>query len=107
MFLAAVILGSLTVANVISPFLAEGDSDFAKYLPLSNAVGLAGVLGWFMFRLEPRVRSMESTIDRASRVAMIQVLAIDELSQGLRNAAKDRIEEIDLETVARRKEQEK
>lgn len=59
--------------------------------------GIMGVLGWFMYRLEPRLRSMEYTIQQASKSQLLHTIAIaDAQNNGaIVEQAKAIIKEID------------
>lgn len=59
--------------------------------------GLAGLLAYFVYRLEPRLRSMEYTIQQASKVQLLQTIAVaDAQNNGvIVEQAKAIIKEID------------
>ncbi len=63
--------------------------------PLLNIGGIGVVLFWFMWKMEPRLRSMESTIDRNSRAEMIGVLAMTWVPDPLKDQARAIVKEVD------------
>ncbi len=63
--------------------------------------GIAGVLAWFMYKFEPRMRSMEIAIQQSSRAQLVLTLAIAEMldNKGISEQAKAIIKEIDESVV--------
>lgn len=62
----------------MSPFLADGAADWS---PLFNLGGIGVVLGWMMWRAEPRMRAIESAIDRHSATILILMLRDKDTSE--------------------------
>lgn len=57
--------------------------------------GVGGCLVWFMFRSEPRLRAIESAIDRMARSIMLLVGALPSANEAQKLQAKGLIREID------------
>lgn len=63
--------------------------------------GVGGCLVWFMFRSEPRLRSIEASIDRMSRSLMLIVGSLPSANEAQKLQAKGIIQEIDVAAKAR------
>lgn len=62
--------------------------------------GVAGaILAWFMFRLEPRIRSLEESIDRQVRAMMLDLMAHNQLRSETVRQLQQIVEEIDRKTA--------
>jgi hypothetical protein len=71
----------LTAVAVVGAagFLAEVDS-FAPWAPLINMGGVGAVLVWFLWKADPRMRAIESSVDRNTQSILILLLEIDRTS---------------------------
>lgn len=67
----------------------------AVYEPIVNIAGIGAVLGWFMFRNEPRMRAIEAAIDRSSRVQLAMLLLLPNLNDNSKRAAQEIMDEIE------------
>lgn len=94
--MAALLLIPITVGAVIT-LLANvaGSVGGAVYEPIVNIAGIGAVLGWFMFRNEPRMRAIEAAIDRSSRVQLAMLLLLPNLNDSSRKAAQEMVDEIE------------
>lgn len=73
-------------------FLAAGElGDFA---PLVNAFGIAAVLAFVLTKLEPRLRNIETAIDRMSRALLLVVVSKDGPSTAEREQAQIILDEL-------------
>lgn len=63
--------------------------------------GVGGCLVWFMFRSEPRLRAIESAIDRMSRSLMLLVGSLPSANEAQKQQAKALIREVDDASKAR------
>jgi len=88
---------------MITEMLAQLHADWKDFLPLVNTGAIGVVLAWFMLRDEPRKRSMEETIERGNRINLVIVLAISELSSGLKGQAAELLKEVDAAMAKRDK----
>lgn len=69
--------------------------------PLLQLGGVGGCLIWFMFRSEPRLRSIESAIDRMARSIMLLVGSLPSANDAQKLQARGLIREIDDAAKAR------
>lgn len=60
-----------------------------------------GVLLWFMFKSEPRLRAIEASIDRMARSILLLVVSHSGSNDALRTQATEIIKEIDVAQNAR------
>lgn len=73
--------------------LAAGEISWVDPLIQLGAVG--GVLVWFMFKTEPRLRGVEAAIDRMARSILLLVVSIPHATDTAKEQAKGIITEID------------
>jgi hypothetical protein len=59
--------------------VSEVDS-FAPWAPLINMGGVGAVLVWFLWKADPRMRAIESSVDRNTQAILILLLEIDRTS---------------------------
>ena len=63
---------------------------------LATGAGTAGaILAYYLWKLEPRLRSMEVTLNRQGRIDLLRLAASPHVAPELKEAAKNIIEEID------------
>lgn len=74
----------------------------ADYSPLYNLGAIGVVLGWLMWRVEPRMKSMEAAQDRATRANMLMLIAIPQVADGVKEQAQGISKEIDEAALARK-----
>lgn len=91
--LAPVIL-AMVLADVVPPGIAP-DGSVTWWAPLINTGAIGIVLGWFMLRMEPRMRAIEASIDTVSRALMLSVLSMKACDKGLQEQAQAIVSEID------------
>lgn len=77
------------------PLILADGTGMDLLMPLINVGGIGVVLAWVLWKIEPRLRSMESTIDRNSRAEMIGVLAMSYVPDALKDQARSIIVEVD------------
>lgn len=66
--------------------------------------GIIGVvLGWFLWKAEPRMRSMEAAIDRMTRGNMVMLMEIQRTTHEGKRQAQALIDEIDVANKEREK----
>lgn len=91
----------MRIVIIAAPFvLAAGD--FGEFAPLINAGGLAAVLVFVLSKLEPRLRSIETSIDRMSRALLLVVVSKDGPSTAEREQAQIILDELRAEERRRR-----
>ena len=66
-----------------------------EFAPLINLGAVGVVLGWFMFRMEPRLEQIEAAIDRLARAQMLLVVAQPDTSPNIRAQAQAILKELD------------
>lgn len=82
------------IAEVTPPGMTP-DGSVTWWAPLINTGAIGVVLGWFMLRMEPRMRAIEAAIDTISLALMIAVLAMKNLDRSISEQAqaiKDRLD---------------
>ncbi len=83
-------------------FIHLADAALADIPQGIYSLGATGVvLAWFMYKFEPRMRSMEIAIQQSSRAQLVLTLAIAEMldNKGISEQAKAIIKEIDESVV--------
>lgn len=85
---------AMALSDVIPPGIAQ-DGSVTWWAPLINTGAIGIVLGWFMIRMEPRMRAIEASIDTVSRALMLSVLSMKFGDRGLQEQAQAIIAEID------------
>lgn len=71
--------------------IAEATSEPIQHLmPFVNLGAIGMVLGWFLWKAEPRMRAVEAAIDRQTQAILILLLELERTTP----AAKERAEEI-------------
>lgn len=64
--------------------------------PLIQLGGIGGVLVWFMFKTEPRLRAVEAAIDRMARSVLLLVISIPHATETAKEQASGIVREIDI-----------
>jgi hypothetical protein len=70
--------------------------------PLANTLGVAGVLGWFLWKTDGRLDKMAASVDRLSRAILLDVVAGAPASEPARRQARAMLEELTPAEAARR-----
>lgn len=74
--------------------VADGVSGF-DFSPLVN-VGVAGVvLAWILWKMEPRMRGIESSIDRLTRMMAVFLTELPHVMEGVKATCRTQVEELD------------
>lgn len=74
-----------------------------RWSPLINLGAIGCVLGWFLIKLEPRLRRMEQAIDRSSRAQLMLLIGIRGIEPAVKDQAQTLLKEIE-EAQERRQE---
>lgn len=83
----------ITLAIIfMSVWLAESGFDFS---PILNTGVAACVLAFMLVKLEPRLRAIESSIDRSARALLLIVVSHPDSTNVQREQAKDILRELD------------
>ncbi len=89
------------LAYLIASIMAGGATAFLAqaaepgWAPIVNMGGVAAVLFWFMWKNEPRMRAMESSIDRLGRAHLIRLMNDENATELSKEAATAVVAEID------------
>jgi hypothetical protein len=78
--------------SIFGELLAVDGFDFS---PLLNTGVAAAVLAFLLIKLEPRLRGIESSIDRVTRALMIVVISLPEARRAERDQAQGIMDEIE------------
>jgi hypothetical protein len=70
--------------------IAEASEPIQHLMPFVNLGAIGMVLGWFLWKAEPRMRAVEAAIDRQTQAILILLLELERTTP----AAKERAEEI-------------
>lgn len=89
----------VVVVGLITPIIAQAAG--MEWGPLLNVGAVGAVLLWFMLRAEPRLRGIESAIDRSTRGNLILLLEIKRTTPEGRTAAETLKQEIEAAAKAR------
>jgi hypothetical protein len=54
--------------------------------PVVDTLGIAGVLGWFLWKTDGRLDKMATSVDRLSRAVLIDVVSRDSVEPARRQA---------------------
>lgn len=71
------------------------DTGFEWVAPIVQTGAVGGVLVWFMFRSEPRLKSIEMAIDRMARSILLLVIALPNATATIKEQAENIKKEID------------
>lgn len=83
----------MTLAIIfVSVWLADAGFDFS---PLLNTGVAACVLAFMLIKLEPRLRAIESSIDRSARALLLIVVSYPDSTNVQREQARDILKELD------------
>lgn len=63
--------------------------------PFINGMGIAGVLAFILIKMDPRLRSIETSIDRLARAMMLLKISHPDCSRSEREEAHDILKELD------------
>lgn len=74
----------------------------ANWVQIINTAGVAGVLVWFLYKLEPRLRAIESSNDRQTRAIIVLTIAFEGASKASKIQAKAIEVELDEAKKARK-----
>lgn len=79
---------------LIALLLQAGMPSGADWSPLVNLGAVGIVLGWFMFRSEPRLKAIEKATDRQTRAMLLLTLSIPNVSESTKQLSEEIINEI-------------
>jgi hypothetical protein len=92
------IIGLVVLAETASSLIPP------EFAPLANLGAMGLVLLWFMWRLEPRLRKLEETIDRQTRMNGYVIIALESLSPAIKKQVDVVIKEVeDADALRQRK----
>lgn len=63
--------------------------------PFVNGMGIAGVLAFILIKMDPRLRAIETSIDRLARAMMLLKISHPDCSRSEREEAQEILRELD------------
>lgn len=87
-FLSIILIGSIATAAAAAGAVMD-------WTPLANIGPVGIILIWFMWRAEPRLRAIESAIDRQTRGNLVMLIEIKRTSPEGKTVAEGIIKEIE------------
>ena len=82
-------------ANLLAESASEVSTTLAPFMPLFNLGAVGAVLGWFMFRAEPRLKAIERATDRQTKALILLTLNLPECNSATKSLAHEIDREID------------
>lgn len=87
--------------GVVAGSIAEA-AMHTDFTPLANIGAVGIVLGWLMWKVEPRMKAMEASLDRATRATMLVLIEIPSIAAAIKGQAQEIVDELD--EAARKRE---